>query len=111
VVFSADSKKIYLSGGDFGTVLEVDILDGKVLRTLSINGKVGNKSFDESFTTDLVLLSEKNQLLVLDQGNYRLVRLDLVTGKVISHTPTGRIPFGISSKRWNVCLSNCGRNQ
>lgn len=96
VVFSADSKKIYLSGGDFGTVLEVDIEDGKVLRTLSINGKVGKKQWEESFTTDLVLLEEKNQLLVLDQANYRMARLDLNSGKVISNTPTGRIPFGIS---------------
>jgi DNA-binding beta-propeller fold protein YncE len=96
VVFSADSKKIYLSGGDFGTVLEVDIMDGKVLRTLLINGKVGKRTFDESFITDLVLLAEKNQLLVLDQANYRLARLDLTSGKVVSNTPTGRIPFGIS---------------
>jgi len=95
VVFSADSRKIYVSGGDFGTVLEVSIEDGKVLRTFSINGKDGKNEWADSFTSDLVLLAEQNQLLILDHANYRLVRLDLITGKVLSSVPTGRIPFGI----------------
>lgn len=96
VVFSADSKKIYLSGGDFGTVLEVSIEDGSVLRTFSINGKEGKNEWSDSFTSDLVLLNEQNQLLILDQANYRLVRLDLNSGKIIASVPTGRIPFGIN---------------
>lgn len=96
VVFSADSKKIYLSGGDFGTIMEVDIENGKVLRTFSINGRDGKNDWTDSFTSDLMLLPEQNQLLVLDQANFRLVRLDLLNGKVLSSVPTGRIPFGIN---------------
>jgi YVTN family beta-propeller protein len=95
VVFSSDSRHVYLSGGDAGTVLEVAIESGQVIRTFSLNGTVGNQNFDDSFTSDLALLKGKNELLVLDRANYRLVRIDRSTGKLVASIPTGRLPFGI----------------
>jgi len=95
VVFSSDSRHVYLSGGDAGTVLEVAIESGAVLRSFSLNGKIGKFSFDDSFTSDLALLASKNQLLVLDRANYRMVRIDISSGKLLASVPTGRLPFGI----------------
>ncbi len=95
LVFSSDSRYVYLSGGDAGTVLEVAIESGAVLRSFSLNGKIGKFSFDDSFTSDLALLASKNQLLVLDRANYRMVRIDISTGKLMASVPTGRLPFGI----------------
>jgi YVTN family beta-propeller protein len=95
VVFSSDSRHVYLSGGDAGTVLEVAIESGAVLRSFSLNGKIGKYSFDDSFTSDLALLASKNQLLVLDRANYRMVRIDISSGKLLASVPTGRLPFGI----------------
>lgn len=95
VVFSRDSRHVYLSGGDAGTVLEVAIESGQVIRTFSLNGTVGNQSFEDSFTSDLALLTSKNELLVLDRANYRMVRIDIGTGKLVASVPTGRLPFGI----------------
>jgi DNA-binding beta-propeller fold protein YncE len=96
IVFAANSQVFYLSGGDAGNVLEVDIQTGKVLRTLSLDGKIGNKTFGDSFASDMAIMSETNELLVLDQANYRMVRIDLVSGNLKSSTPTGRLPFGIT---------------
>ncbi len=95
LVFSSDSRYVYLSGGDAGTVLEVAIESGAVLRSFSLNGKIGKFSFDDSFTSDLALLASKNQLLVLDRANYRMVRIDISSGKLLASVPTGRLPFGI----------------
>ncbi len=95
LVFSSDSRYVYLSGGDAGTVLEVAIESGAVLRSFSLNGKIGKFSFDDSFTSDLALLASKNQLLVLDRANYRMVRIDISSGKLMASVPTGRLPFGI----------------
>ena len=95
LVFSSDSRHVYLSGGDAGTVLEVAIESGAVLRSFSLNGKIGKFSFDDSFTSDLALLASKNQLLVLDRANYRMVRIDISSGKLMASVPTGRLPFGI----------------
>ena len=96
IVFAQDSQSFYLSGGDAGNVHQVDILTGQVIRTISLDGKIGQRTFGDSFASDMVLMAEKNELLVLDQANYRMVRIDLATGTLSSSTPTGRLPFGIS---------------
>lgn len=96
IVFASDSQSFYLSGGDAGNVLQVGILTGKVIRTISLDGKIGEKIFNDSFASDMALLAEKNELFVLDQANYRMVRIDLSTGTLKSSTGTGRLPFGIT---------------
>jgi DNA-binding beta-propeller fold protein YncE len=96
IVFASDSQSFYLSGGDAGNVYHVDIQSGNVLRTISLDGKIGEKIFNDSFASDMAIMPEKNELLVLDQANYRMVRLDLTSGNIKSSTPTGRLPFGIS---------------
>ena len=36
----------------------------------------------DSFTSDLVFNEKNNELLVLDRGNFRMVRIDLTTRKL-----------------------------
>ena len=96
VAFSPDSKTIFLSGGDNGAVIVYDITTMQRTDSISLNGMVGNESFDDSFTSDLVLNESSNELLVLDRGNFRLVRLDLATKKITASIPVGRQPFGLA---------------
>ncbi|MFL5787860.1 MAG: bifunctional YncE family protein/alkaline phosphatase family protein, partial [Flavisolibacter sp.] len=95
IAFASDSKTIYLSGGDNGAVLIYDIDKMERLDSISLNGNVDNKDYEESFTSDLVLNEDENELLVLDRGNFRLVRIDLSTKKVKASIPSGRQPFGL----------------
>ena len=74
VTFAADNRTIYLSGGDNGAVIKYDIEKMNTLDSISLNGTVGGTRFDDSFTSDLVLNESRNELLVLDRGNFRLVR-------------------------------------
>lgn len=94
VAFSADSKTIYVSGGDNGAVLVYDIERMQRLDSISLNGKVNGEDFDDSFTSDLLLHNE--ELLVLDRGNFRLVRYDLINKKITASIPAGRQPFGLA---------------
>jgi DNA-binding beta-propeller fold protein YncE len=96
VAFSMDSQKVYLSGGDAGTVLEVDLQTAKVLRTFNLDGDVLGVNFEDSFTSDLTVLPSQNELLVLDRANFRMVRINLTDGKLTHSIPTGRLPFGVS---------------
>ncbi|HVF95745.1 MAG TPA: YncE family protein, partial [Flavisolibacter sp.] len=96
VAFSPDSKTIFLSGGDNGAVIIYDISNMQRLDSISLNGTIGKESFDDSFTSDLLLNESKNELLVLDRGNFRLVRLDLSTNKLTASIPVGRQPFGLA---------------
>jgi DNA-binding beta-propeller fold protein YncE len=96
VDFGNASNIVYLSGGDNGAVLVYDINTMKRLDSISLNGKVGVDLFEDSFTADLLFNEEKNELLVLDRANYRMVRLNLATKQIEASIPCGRLPFGLS---------------
>jgi DNA-binding beta-propeller fold protein YncE len=98
VAFLPDSKTVYLSGGDNGAVIGYDISSLKRIDSISLNGHNPSDSVDyqESFTSDLLYNSDKNELLVLDRGNFRLVRIDLATKKITASIHTGRQPFGLA---------------
>lgn len=96
VTFSPDSKSVYLSGGDNGAVIIYDIENFTRLDSISLNGTVNGVEYGDSFTSDLVLNVANNELLVLDRGNFRMVRIDLTTRKITASIKVGRQPFGLS---------------
>jgi DNA-binding beta-propeller fold protein YncE len=94
VAFDPDNKTIYLSGGDNGAVIVYDIEQMIRIDSISLNGIVDDKNFEDSFTSDL--LYQNNELLVLDRGNFRMVRYDLQKKKITASIPVGRQPFGLA---------------
>ena len=95
-VFAADSKTAYLSGGDQGNVLVFNTKTYQKVGELDLNKPFGGQTFEDSWTSDLVIDRARNRLFVLDRGNNRLVKLDLVTNRILASVPVGRIPFGIA---------------
>lgn len=96
VAFSIDSKNVYLSGGDNGQVIIYDIEKLKKIASISLDGAVDGIDYQDSFTSDLMLNPDKNELLVLDRANFRMVRIDLATKKLTASVKVGRQPFGIA---------------
>ena len=96
VAFSTDNKMAYLSGGNKGNVLIFDASTYKKIDSISLDGVYNGEKFEDSFTSDLTINPLKNELLVLDRGNNRLVRIDILSKKITASIPVGRIPFGIS---------------
>ena len=96
VAFSTDNKTAYLSGGNKGNVLIFDALTYKKIDSISLDGIFNGEKFEDSFTSDLIINSLKNELLVLDRSNNRLIRIDIFNKKITASIPVGRIPFGIS---------------
>ena len=96
VAFSNDSKTLYLSGGDNGAVIIYDT--GKFTRidSISLNGIVDGVDFEDSFTSDLVYNETNNELLVLDRGNFRMVRINLALKRITASVKVGRQPFGLT---------------
>ena len=74
VAFSGDSKTVYLSGGDNGAIIIYDISSFTRLDSISLNGTVDDIDYNDSFTSDLVYNEPENELIVLDRGNFRMVR-------------------------------------
>ncbi len=110
VAFSPDSKTVYLSGGDNGAVIVYDIEKFQRLDSISLNGIVDSVDYEDSFTADLLLNESNNELLVLDRGNFRMVRIDLTTHKITASVKTGRQPFGlaISPDKKTAFVANVG---
>jgi len=96
VAFSKDSRTVFLSGGDNGAVIIYDIQSLARLDSISLDGVVDGVKFVDSFTSDLVLNESSNELLVLDRGNFRMVRIDLSSRKITASIPVGRQPFGLA---------------
>ncbi|MFM9909599.1 MAG: phosphoesterase [Chitinophagaceae bacterium] len=96
VAFSPDSKTIFLSGGDNGAVIIYDIEKLQRIDSISLNGKIDGVFYGDSFTADLLLNSDNNELLVLDRANFRMVRIDLLSRKLTASIKTGRLPFGLA---------------
>lgn len=94
VAFDLDNKTIYLSGGDNGAVIVYDIEQMTRIDSISLNGMVDGKNFEDSFTSDLLYQNE--ELLILDRANFRMVRYDLQTKKITASIPVGRQPFGLA---------------
>lgn len=96
VDFGDQSNIVYLSGGDNGAVLVYDIQQMRRLDSISLNGKVGEVLFEDSFTSDLIYNADKKELLVLDRANFRMVRINTQTKQIVASIPCGRLPFGLS---------------
>ncbi len=96
VAFGADNQTAYLSGGDDGSVAVWDTRSMRKIDSISLNGICNGKQYEDSFTSDLAIDHARNQLLVLDRANFRLVKIDLNTRQIVASIPAGRIPFGIA---------------
>jgi DNA-binding beta-propeller fold protein YncE len=96
VAFSSDSRTVFLSGGDNGAVIVYDIESLCRLDSISLNGIINGVGYSDSFTSDLVYNEINNELLVLDRGNFRLVRISLDTRKITASIKVGRQPFGLT---------------
>lgn len=111
VTFAGNNNDlVYLSAGDAGAVIVYDIKQFKLVDSISLNGMVAGEMFEESFTSDIVYNEKENELLVLDRGNFRMVRIDLATKKIKASIKTGRQPFSLtlSPDKDFVLVANVG---
>ena len=92
---SRDNKTAYLSGGDNGDIIIIDLPGMKKITRISVNGKSTGKDFKDSFVGDIVLSDNEKKLFILDQFNFRLVIMDLDKPEALQSVPVGRFPLGI----------------
>lgn len=110
IAFHPTKKLVYLSGGDEGTVVIYDYQQFKKIDSIQLDGEVNGINYTGSFTSDLAFHKASNDLLILDRGNFRLIRYNLNQNKIVASIPTGRQPFGlaISPDQKTVLVANVG---
>jgi DNA-binding beta-propeller fold protein YncE len=110
VSFDTQKSLVYLSGGDEGSVIVYDYVNYKKVDSIYLDGLFNGVQYQGSFTSDLIYNASKNELLILDRGNFRLVRYSLTQKKITASIPTGRQPFGLalSPDKKTVLVANVG---
>ena len=124
VVFSPDSKRVYVSGGENGNIWIADADAGQIVGSVNLNGAAHPLDrplsvtatpalhFKGAFPGNMALSSSGRFLYVVDQGGFKVHAIDTTliktgidgTGRVlepdnfaavIGRASSGRYPFGI----------------
>ena len=90
-----DNKTAYLSGGDSGDIIILDLLTMEDIKRITINGPSGNHNYLDSFVGDIRLSDDEKRLFILDQFNFRMVIMDIEGNKILHSIHVGRFPLGL----------------
>lgn len=104
-LFSPDGTRLYLSDANRGAVHVMDVASRKFIDNISID----DEQFKESFVGDMALTPDGKSLVVVDQFNFRMAKINL-QDKTHTSTRVGRHPFGvrISPDGKHAWVSNVG---
>lgn len=90
-----NNKTAFLSGGDHGDIIVLDLDRMEAMKRISINGECEGKTYFDSFAGDIRLSEDERMLFILDQFNFRMVIIDVELEKILHSIPVGRFPLGI----------------
>lgn len=93
--FSPDGRRFYYGSANEGRIIVLDVAAMTVAGTIELN----TGGFEDSFAGDLTLSRDGRRLFVVDQFNYRLVTVDVESGKVVQSVRVGRNPFAVAVSR------------
>jgi len=101
-------RGIYASEGNSGRVSLLG-WDGERRRTFSLD----QGGYDDSYTGDIAMDSERGILYVIDQANFRVAAVDVRTRQVTGSVRVGRLPFALtlSPDRKRLYVTNIGMFQ
>lgn len=92
LAFAKDSRTLYVSGGDDGTIHVFDTHTGEHPTIIATN----DDRYKHAYTGDLALSPDGTSLYAVDQANFRLIVVDTATNKVRTSVPVGRYPFAVT---------------
>ena len=110
LVISPDNKTVYVAGGQSNKIYKFDITSGKPLGTIDCSFKNSKLNYSHGYIGDMVGTKDGRYLYAVDQIGFRMLTIDLLQEKLISSTPVGRYPFGISLSKdeKTVYVANVG---
>ncbi|MGA7155336.1 MAG: bifunctional YncE family protein/alkaline phosphatase family protein [Acidobacteriaceae bacterium] len=109
LAYSRDDSLLWVATGDSGKVRAyrtdswrtgpketTQKLIAPVAAEIPLDGLTGGKEYRDSFAATLVITADGRTLYALDQGNWRVVVIDLVSRRRIASIATGNYPFGLA---------------
>lgn len=110
LAISPDNKRVYVAGGQTNKIYVFDIINGKSLGSIDCSFRNSLADYSNGYIGDMVMSSNGRYLYAVDQIGFRMLSIDVNSGKLISSTPVGRYPFGItlSKDEQTVYVANVG---
>ena len=114
--WSPDGSILWVASGDSGEILAyraTHTAQGPALSPayeIPLDGPADEKSFSESFAAMVLVSNDGRTLYALDQGNWRIVVIDVATRTRIASIATGRYPLdmALSPDGRRLYLTNTG---
>ncbi len=101
-------RAAYVSEGNSGRITVLDWISDR-RRTIELN----QAGYDDSFSGDLALDTERGILYAVDQANFRVAAIDIKTRQTVANIRVGRLPFALSLSpdRRKLYVTNLGMFQ
>ncbi|HEY4046384.1 MAG TPA: bifunctional YncE family protein/alkaline phosphatase family protein [Acidobacteriaceae bacterium] len=96
VAYSPDGRALYDATGESGAVDVWSPEIWKKIGRIPLDGVTAATKYTSSFAAALALSADGQLLYVLDQGNWRVVVIDVKNLKRIASLPTGSNPFALA---------------
>jgi DNA-binding beta-propeller fold protein YncE len=110
LAISPDNKTVYVAGGQENKIYLFNLVTGKPSGSIDCSHKTDSANYLNGYIGDLIINKAGDKLYAVDQIGFRMVVVDLHTGKVLHSVRTGRYPFGIalSPNEKTVYVANVG---
>ena len=96
LAYSLDGRTLYVATGNSGKVAIYDTADYHSLGEIPLDGKIAATDYTGSFAASVLPSQDGRTLFALDQGNWRIVVIDIATRKCVASMPTGASPFALA---------------
>ncbi|MBT3747660.1 MAG: hypothetical protein HOG34_01655, partial [Bacteroidetes bacterium] len=110
IAISPDNQTIYAAGGKANRIYMFDVDTRESKGYIDCAAEINGKDYTHGYLGDLTINELGNRLYVVDQINFLMLEIDLVSKEVLHRTSTGRYPFGIclSPDENRVYVANVG---
>ncbi len=110
LAISNDNSTIYVAGGQENKIFFFDLATGNKRGYIDCSYVSGDSNYRHGYIGDLILSKDGKKLYAVDQIGFRMLIIDLASGKLEHNVPVGRYPFGIclSPDEKKVYVANVG---
>ena len=107
---SRDNKTVYVAGGQENKIYLFDLASGEKKGFIDCSYVSEGSDYSHGYIGDLTLSKDGDKLYAVDQIGFRMLIIDLSSGKLEHSVPVGRYPFGIclSPDEKKVYVANVG---
>ena len=86
---------VYVAGGQENKIFLFDLATGEKRGFIDCSYVSDDIDYSHGYIGDLILSKDGKKLYAVDQIGFRMVIVDMASGKLEHNVPVGRYPFGI----------------